>query len=263
MEAPLVCTALGLARRGRAVFPCLPRDKRPATPRGFKDATTDPDKVREWWRHEPNFNVGVATGAVSGLFVVDIDGLDAEAHLRKLETELGKLPSTVEVITARGRHVYFRMPGCPVPNTAGKIAAGIDVRGDGGYVLAPHSIHPSGRAYAWSVDTGDTIATAPDWLLAKVTRRRDSSHSLMAPPPSDWRALFVNGVERGQRDVTVTRLCGHLLRHYVDPFVTLEILQLWNQAHCRPPLPPHDIERIVASIAGKELHRRYGRGEHR
>ena len=259
MQRSLISTALTLARRGNAIFPCLPYDKRPATRRGFKDATTDLDTIRDWWRREPLFNVAVATGAISGFFAIDVDGLNAEAELRKLERELGEFPSTVEVITARGRHLYFKMPNSPVPSSAGKIAVGVDVRGDGGYVLVPHSIHPSGRLYAWSVDTSSTIATAPDWLLARVTtpRRTDDKS---AAPSFGWRDLVIDGVEEGQRDITVTRLCGHLLRRYVDPFITLEILQLWNEAHCRPPLPRHDIERIVASIAGREIIRRYGHG---
>jgi Bifunctional DNA primase/polymerase, N-terminal/Primase C terminal 1 (PriCT-1) len=259
MQRSLISTALTLAHRGKAVLPCLPCDKRPATARGLKDATTNLDTIRDWWRREPLFNVAVVTGAVSGFFVVDIDGADAEVELRKLERELGELPATVEVITPRGRHIYFKTPESPVPNSAGKIALGIDVRGDGGYVLAPPSIHPSGREYAWSVDTTNTIATAPDWLLVRVTKPHGAKNKSPAPP-SDWRALVADGVEQGQRDITVTRLCGYLLRHYVDPFIVLEILQLWNLAHCRPPLTQRDIERIVASIAGKEIIRRYGHG---
>ena len=145
-------TAMALAHKGIAVFPCRPQDKRPATANGLKDATTDLDIIRQWWRQEPQFNLAIATGAVSGIFVVDVDGLDAEVELRRLEAEHGEFPSTVEAITARGRHVYFRSPEIPVRNSASKIAPGIDVRGDGGYVLAPPSIHPSGRRYEWSVD---------------------------------------------------------------------------------------------------------------
>ena len=148
----MIRTAMALAQKGMAVFPCRPQDKRPATANGLKDATTDLDIIRQWWRQEPQFNLAIATGAISGIFVVDVDGLDAEVELRRLEAEHGGLPSTVEAITARGRHVYFRSPEIPVRNSASKIAPGIDVRGDGGYVLAPPSIHPSGRRYEWSVD---------------------------------------------------------------------------------------------------------------
>lgn len=168
----LMGTALILASRGRFVFPCLPCDKRPATARGYKDATIDPDVIRQWWHQEPNYNLAIATGAISKIFCIDLDGLDAEGELRKLEAEHGELPATVEVCTARGRHIYFQMPDVPVRNSAGKIAPGIDVRADGGYALVPPSVHPSGRTYCWSVDCTRTFAPPPDWLLAKIAERR-------------------------------------------------------------------------------------------
>ena len=92
---------------------------------------------------------------------MDVDGLDAEVELRRLEAKHGNLPATVEVITTRGRHLYFQTPETSVRNSAGKVAPGIDVRGDGGYVLAPPSIHPSGRRYEWSVDCASTSPRHP------------------------------------------------------------------------------------------------------
>jgi len=255
----VIQTALSLAYKGLAVFPCRPRYKRPATANGVKDATTDLDTLRQWWRHEPEFNVAVATGAISGVFVLDVDGVDAEAELRRLEQKHGQLPSTVESITGRGRHAFFKMPRSPVRNSAGKIAPGVDVRGDGGYVLVPPSMHPSGRPYAWSVDSAGEFALAPDWLIAQVSRFGNSCEKPNAPQ-TEWRSLATEGVDEGQRDNTVTRLCGHFLRHHVDPFIVLEMLQLWNAAHCRPPLPAEDVDRIVESIAGREIKRRLGRG---
>jgi hypothetical protein len=240
--------ALALAHKGMAVFPCRPRDKRPATANGLKEATRDPDIIRQWWRQEPQLNLAIATGAISRIFVVDIDGLDAEGELRKLEAKHGELPATVQAITPRpGRHIYFQWPQMPVHNSAGKIAPGVDVRGDGGYVLAPPSIHPSGRKYCWSVDTANAFAAAPDWLLAKITGRT---------PPAEWRTLVADGVAEGQRNNTLTRLCGYLLRRHVDPAVALALLQGWNAAQCRPPLPAGDVAMIVDSIAGRELKRR-------
>jgi hypothetical protein len=247
-------TAIALAQKGMAVFPCRPQDKRPATANGFKDATTDLDIIRQWWRQEPQFNVAIATGAVSGIFVVDIDSLDAEFELRRLEAEHGGLPSTVEAITARGRHVYFRSPEIPVRNSASKIAPGIDVRGDGGYVLAPPSIHPSGRRYEWSVDCAGALAEAPSWLLEKVAL---PANGVTPPlPPEAWRELVTSGAAEGTRDNTIAKFAGHLLRHRIDPYVALELLLSWNATKCVPPLPATDIERIVASLAGRELRRR-------
>src|SRR5262249_508480 len=143
-------------------------DKLPACEHGCKDATTDPDTIHRWWRFEPQYNIAVATGKVSNVFAVDIDGLDAELALRRLEQAHGELPSTVEAVTARGRHLYFEMPDRAVQNSVGKIAPGIDTRGDGGYVLVPPSIHPSGKPYTWSVDSAGEFAPAPAWLLEKI-----------------------------------------------------------------------------------------------
>ena len=125
----MIRSALALAARGFHIFPCRPRDKRPATANGLKDATTDPDIIQAWWQQQPDNNIAIATGPASGIFVVDVDGLDAEAALRRLEAEHGALPATVEVITARGRHIYFKWPQEPVRNSAGKIGPHIDVTG--------------------------------------------------------------------------------------------------------------------------------------
>ena len=180
----MIKTALNYAKRGLYVFPCRVKDKRPATANGVKDATIDPDLIERWWREEPEFNIAVATGALSRIFVTDIDGLDAEAELKKLEAQYGPIPSTVELITARGRHLFFQYPEQPVRNSAGKLAPGIDVRGDGGYVLAPPSKHPSGRRYCWSVDSGNAFATAPEWLLARLAAPADGNGSVGMLQPS-------------------------------------------------------------------------------
>jgi hypothetical protein len=129
------------------------------------------------------------------------------------------------------------------------------VRADGGYALVPPSKHPSGRDYYWSVDTAKTFATAPDWLLARISDTGGNG-TIVATPPSEWREL-VKGVAEGARDCSAASLAGHLLRRRVDPFVTLELLQAWN-ARCAPPLPEEDIKRIVDSISARELRRRGG-----
>jgi hypothetical protein len=246
----VIRTALALAARGFHIFPCRPRDKRPATANGLKDATTNPDTIQAWWQQQPDNNIAIATGAASGIFVLDIDGLDAEAALRRLEVEHGVLPATVEAITARGRHIYFKWPQDPVRNSTGKIAEHVDVRGDGGYVLCPPSIHPSGRRYCWSVDSANSIADAPGWLLDK-----QNGVTVRTTPSPEWRAL-IEGVGEGARNCSLARLAGHLLRHHVNPFVTLGLLQAWNATNCAPSLPAAEVEQIVNSISSKELRRR-------
>jgi hypothetical protein len=246
-------TARALAEKGMHVFPCLPRDKRPATSHGLKDATTDPLEIEAWWSQVPDYNVAVVTGAISGVFVVDIDGEDAEAELRKLEQEHGQLPATVESITARGRHLFFRCPkDKAIRNSVGKIAVGVDVRGEGGYVLVAPSVHPSGRRYAWSVDSATTFADAPDWLLSIIAEPAAG----VATDVAEWRELVRDGVKEGERNNGISRLSGHLLRRYVDPIVVCEIMQAWNIARCDPPLEPSEVSTIINSICARELARR-------
>ena len=250
-------TALALAARGLHVFPCRPRDKRPATADGLKSATVDAGTIKQWWQQEPQYNVAIATGTQSNIFVLDVDGPDAEGELSKLEREHGALPPSVEVITPRpGRHIYFRMPRASVRNSASKIAPNIDVRATGGYALAPPSIHPSGRQYCWSVDCAKALAAAPDWLLARITERSTNGAGHAATAPSEWRALIADGVPEGRRDCTLARVTGYLLRHHIDPIFAAELVRVFNAARCLPPLPDEDVERIVNSIAGKELKRR-------
>jgi hypothetical protein len=246
-------TALTLAKRNLCVFPCLPKAKAPACTRGVLDATTDPEIIRQWWQARPDCNIGVATGSVSGVFVVDVDGPDGELELRRLEAEHGALPPTVEVITGDGRHLYFRMPPSPIRNSAGKVGPGIDVRGTNGYCVVPPSMHPSGRQYHWSVDSAGSFASAPDWLLARVGR---PSTAAQPTPPAEWRDLVRDGVDEGQRNQTLARLAGYLLRHHVDPVVTLELLTTWNVARCHPPLEVAELGVVIDSIAGRELKRR-------
>jgi hypothetical protein len=246
--------ALQLVERGLAVFPCRPQGKEPMTPHGLKDASTDRDMVEHWWHRAPDANIGIATGAISDIVVIDVDGLDAEEELRKLEAEYIALPATVESITARGRHLFFRYPQREIRNSAGKLAKGVDIRGTGGYVVAPPSVHPSGKRYWWSVDSANAFAAAPGWLLDKICEPAGKTRSIT--PPTDWRALIHDGVDHGARNASVARLVGHLLRRHVEPLVTLELAFAFNDARCRPPLPEGEVVVIVDSIAAREMKRR-------
>jgi hypothetical protein len=138
-----------LAGRGLALFPIVRGSKRPATEHGFNDASRDPYQLERWWSSEPGrLNIGVATGARSRVVVVDLDGvLGFDSFTRYV---VPGLPQTWCALTVGGVHLYFAHPGgAPLPNTAGKLGPGIDTRGDGGYVVAPPSIHACGVAYRW------------------------------------------------------------------------------------------------------------------
>jgi len=253
LTTPLA-TALALAQRGLAVLPCQPRGKTPACARGVLDATTDPERINGWWRSVPDLNVGIATGAASGVFVLDVDGDDGEASLRKLETEHGNLPTTIEVITGKGRHCYFRIGEYgPITNSASQIAPGLDVRGDGGYVIAPPSVHPSGRVYAWSVDSANKFADAPDWLHWLTGANNNGK---VGKPLEHWHHLLTRTLHDGERNSTLTSLCGKLLHTGLHDLALLyDVTLCINVARCEPPLPETEIETIVASVVRTHLKR--------
>ena len=138
---PLLLAALAYAKRGWPVLPCRPRDKRPVTKHGFKDATTDRGAIVQAWATNSEANVGIATGVVSGLVVLDIDPRNGgDKNLAELERVHGPLPETVSVATGGGgRHLYFATSAASVPS--GDLADGVEVKGDGRYVIAPPSTH--------------------------------------------------------------------------------------------------------------------------
>jgi hypothetical protein len=158
--------ALEYARHGLHVFPLhsihngrctCGRDcgknagKHPRVAGGFKAATTNASQIEAWWRKWPDANIGIATGSTSGIVVIDIDGAGGLAALQSLVAQFGTLPRTLIVKTSRGWHLYFRAPasGIPIPCSAD---GGLDVRGDGGYAVAPPSVHVSGHVYEWRTD---------------------------------------------------------------------------------------------------------------
>jgi hypothetical protein len=167
----ILTAALSYAARGWHVFPCKPGEKRPATANGFKDATTDPARIRAWWTAQPNANLALATGKASGVFVIDLDtkaGVDGYAAWGDVCAAHG-WRSRANVIAAGtpsgGCHIYFRhLEG--VTNGRGALPAGVDVRGDGGYVLLPPS-RIAGRdlPYSWLYPDATDIMDAPAWLL--------------------------------------------------------------------------------------------------
>lgn len=257
MTEGVLAAALRHMESGWSVLPMRPGGKAPLIPwLERQEAPADEAEIRRWFDRWPRANLGLVTGAVSGVVVLDVDPAHGgEASLAALEEEHGALPRTVEARTGGGgRHVYFAHPGGTVPNRVG-LRDGLDIRGDGGCVVLPPSVHPSGGRYRWreghrpgELDT----ASLPHWLAAMLDRRETSSgHS-----GQHWRKLTARGVEQGERNNTIASLAGHLLWHGVDPYVVLELLLPWNRERCRPPLSDQEVARTVASIT--KLYERRG-----
>lgn len=172
--------AMAYIREGWRIFPCGV-NKKPLVQAWPNVASTDPEQIREWWGRWPDASIGAPTGpgmGQSGAWVLDVDvpenpgEADGRETLAALEAKHCPLPPTVEQKTGGGgRQLFFRWPlDREVRNTAGergKLGAGLDVRGAGGYVILPPSGHPSGGVYAWS-GNGAPLADAPEWLLDLV-----------------------------------------------------------------------------------------------
>ena len=166
---------------------CINPGKHPATDHGLHDASTDEAQIRKWFGRR-KYNIAIATGSVSGVFVVDVDirdDKDGRDIIDLLQERYNKLPDTVETITgSKSTHLYFLMPddGRDVKNSTNKLghisAKGIDVRGSGGYVVAPPSLHVSGNRYEWEGSSDPTEgvrpAEAPPWLLDLVCSKHSA-----------------------------------------------------------------------------------------
>ncbi len=228
-------------------MPLRPRDKRPLIPwTHLQTSRPSENDIDEWFERWPDANIGIVTGEISNLVVLDVDPKHGgDAALAHLEQRYRPLPITIEAITGGGGwHFYFAHPSFLIRNRAG-LAQGIDLRGDGGYIVAPPSIHPGGRPYAWAAGRGPDevdLAPFPRWLAAPLRGAR-AGRSL-----SQWRELVREGVTEGERNSTIASLTGHLLWHNVDPSIALELMLAWNRMRCHPPLSDEEVAAVVTSI---------------
>jgi hypothetical protein len=171
----MAAAAIRYGRHGWAVVPL--QGKRPRIKDWPNHATTDERQILAWMHQFGETNIGIATGERSGFFVLDVDGPEGEQSLSKLIAEHGALPATLEGRTGGGgRHILFQFPeGTDLGNSAKNLGAKLDIRGNGGQIVAPPSIHPdTGCAYEWASDPEWTeIAPAPAWLLELLTKREE------------------------------------------------------------------------------------------
>jgi putative DNA primase/helicase len=180
--ASMVDHALIYAEQGLMIFPCDPHSKKPLTTNGFKNASRDPQQVREWWAAYPQAMIGAPTGACNGFWVLDVDvdpaenvnGLDT---LNRLIARFGELPPTRASITPRGGfHLFWRWaPGLTLRNSASKVGPGLDVRAEGGYVILPPSTCGNGASYRWAHVGNEPVVSALNWLVALVSPQKAST----------------------------------------------------------------------------------------
>lgn len=242
--------ALKIAGKGKPVFPCKP-DKAPYTARGFKDAATDPARVTALWTRHRGEKIGMPTGKASGVFIVDVDRLEA---LEELPLELRQeLQETFTVRTPSGGLHFYLNHVDSVTNRTGQLPAGIDIRGEGGYIIVPPSA-------GYTVEHRAPIAGAPEWLLEAL---RDEPRISSEPGRSQSGATIPDDggpIHEGGRDETLTRIAGRLHDGNRGLPQLEDDLQAANEARCIPPLPPGQVRKIARSVYRYEPCRR-ARGE--
>jgi hypothetical protein len=241
--------ALDYLSRGWAVVPIGRHSKRPIIAwQVYQQQLPDAADLEHWFARWPDANIAIVTGRHSGL---DVDH-GGEQSLDALIHERGPLPATMAARSGGGgRHLYFGHPGGVVHNRV-DLFRGIDLRGDGGLIVAPPSVHPSGGRYRWLPGCAPeecSPAPLPEFLCAAiVTGKRAPGH-----PAAFWRELLATGVTEGGRNNAVASLTGHLLWHGVDHQVVTELLLCWNRIRCQPPLDDDEVERTVESIVRTHL----------
>jgi len=234
------------------------------------------EEVTVWFNQNPDANIGIITGAVSNLVVFDLDS----QHAVEYAEEMGGFPEyAVKVKTGKGYHIYMRHPGFHVNNQVKK-ALDIDIRGDGGYVAAPPSIHGSGHQYAWkeglSIFEVDPEECTP-WMIDYL---KEVSNPEMMPKPEvkkeapqasvnnvkkepvssvqsergkrSFKDIIANGCDTGERNHTAASLIGHLLKTMVKE-EAWEFFRLWNDDKNNPPLPSEELKKIFDSISDMEM----------
>jgi len=234
--------ALNYARKGISVFPV--NGKLPLTKHGLKDATTDQAQLLSWWEQWPDANIGMATGTPSkGHVVLDIDPRSGgNESFAALEAKYGALPETLESATGGGgRHIFLTAPdGVTIRNSAGKLGDGLDVRGNGGYVVIPPSIHETGRAYAWANNA--KAAPAPKWLIEKLA----NPVTVKANQHADAGVL-----RHPHRQPTLLSLAGSMRRKGCGQEAIEAALLAENTRRCDPPLPEGKVRELARDISSR------------
>ena len=237
---------------GWAVFPCSQSTKKPLTPHGCLDAKKDVGAIRAWWKKHPDASIGVATGSMSNLIVIDEDidenkDINGARSVRAWEKVNGEFSETVTAITGRGGyHLYFHYTGAEYKNRTG-IIEGVDVRGEGGYVIAPPSIHPNGTEYTWEYDPDEIpVAEVDERVMKFLSIGKEDQGSTFKLP---------DRIPNGERNTVLFKLACSMQAQGIPDGAIAAAIKKSNDTLCDEPLPDSEIEVIVSSAL------RYSKGE--
>lgn len=256
-----------LARRGFRVFPlhspvfhengsvscscknpqCTCIGKHPRIRDFQHGATTDGRQIETWWAGWPEANIGILAGKEGGMVVIDVDGPEGENTLRQLERLLGNLPSTLEASTGKGRHLYFVVDGeTEIRNSAGALGVGLDVRGEGGYVVGPGSVHENGRIYEW-IEEDESLAELPRKWVDFILGRQHNAKGTEGKGEQNEMAAENGSIGEGRRNSDLHSFASSLVHKGMPKKAVLQSVMALNESSCSPPLGEKEVRNIVES----------------
>jgi hypothetical protein len=248
----LATYAHNYVKLGWSIFPIEPNGKKPLVKweKCQKERATE-DQVKKWWAKYPNANIGIVTGTISDIIVIDIDSAKGQ---EEYTVKLGEFHNTISQKTGKpnARQLFFKHPKDRKYHNRARLFLDVDVRADGGYVVVPPSVHPNGTVYQWIInpvemglnDLLDLPEDIKTQLISKTDKKPDHIEG--------WVQEALMGVKEGQRNDVCTRLAGYYLRAFEGDKEQVEILlQSWNERNA-PPMDWKEVRTVIESVAKRE-----------
>lgn len=243
--------ALYYADLGFAVFPLLPKTKKPAVTSGFKAATTNKELIEKWWNKNQNFNIGCATGSRSdGLVVLDFDedeekGKHGYDVLKDWQKKHGNLPETCQSITGRGGYHFLYKDKTATHSSKNGLYEGVDIKAEGGYIVLPPSVHPNGNIYEWEQEPEEFGITQVDAAVKHFLKGDNQQPEGEYKPPFEMPEIIPDGERVSTLVSLIASLCSNNNRRNMSIEAIKAAVRAENETRCVPALPEDELEKSV------------------
>jgi len=264
MPDTMLSYALGYADLGWSVIP-LKRDKKPYESwLKYQNVRANKTQINNWWKKWPEANIGIVTGKISGLVVIDMDSAAGQVAL---DAALGEIPATISQKTGKpnAAHLFFSHPGNgnSFSNMA-RVIQDTDVRGDGGYCMVAPSVHPNGNIYKWDIDPVenglDDLLPLSDELKSLLSSESETPSEPGKPKSKNkdgWVQEVLLGVGKGCRNDSCAKLVGYYVSLDMDYAAIEAVLTMWNERNT-PPMSFNELRTTITSIQSKDGREKLG-----